>query len=82
LSQCSDWQNKSANPEYDEGSFVLLWSSATESYSSVAESALAFVEKIDPKPGVPLTAYMGLLGMTGKFEIYILISPSTDIGEA
>ena len=56
---------KSDNSKFKEGTIVLLSSSFTESYSSVPESAMNRVEIIQPREGVPLTAYLGLLGMTG-----------------
>lgn len=54
---------KSDNSKIKEGMTVLVWGAFTESYS--AHTADARVEIIDEKPGVPLTAYIGLLGMTG-----------------
>lgn len=54
---------KSDREGVKEGSLVLVWSWGTESYSAVGPSAQ--VEVIDEKPGVPLTAYLGPLGMTG-----------------
>ena len=64
---------KSANSGYHAGMFVLLWISATQCYSVVPESALKMVEVIDPEPGIPLTAYVGVLGMTGTFSCPVLI---------
>jgi NADPH-dependent curcumin reductase CurA len=43
----------------------LLWAHPTESYSALPESAVAGTQILNPKPGVPLTAYLGALGMTG-----------------
>jgi NADPH-dependent curcumin reductase CurA len=75
---------KSANSNYSEGTLVLLWLSATETYSVVPEHALKMAEIINPKPGVPLTAYLGLLGMTGKVIESLLdaVFSFTDFGEA
>lgn len=56
---------KSDNSKFKEGTMVLLTSSFTESYTSVPESAMKRVEIIQPREGVPLTAYLGLLGMAG-----------------
>lgn len=56
---------KSDNSKFKEGAMVLLTSSFTESYTSVPESAMNRVEIIQPQEGVPLTAYLGGLGMTG-----------------
>ena len=56
---------KSDNTKVKEGQIVMLRMGATESYSAVSEEAVKNLEVIDDKPGVPLTAYLGLLGMTG-----------------
>lgn len=56
---------KSDDSKFKEGTMVLLTSSFTESYTSVPESAMNRVEIIQPREGVPLTAYLGLLGMAG-----------------
>lgn len=56
---------KSDNAKIKEGSIVMITSHSTESYSAVDEEAVARTEVIEPKDGVPLTAYLGLLGMTG-----------------
>lgn len=56
---------KSDNPKIKEGATVLLRSHYTEEYSTVPESAVETTQIIEPKPGVPLTAYLGLMGMTG-----------------
>ncbi|KAH0841052.1 hypothetical protein AYO21_06546 [Fonsecaea monophora] len=56
---------KSDNPKIQPGAIVMLLASGTESYSRKEESAVATTEIIEPKEGVPLTAYLGLLGMTG-----------------
>lgn len=54
-----------AGAKVKPGDIVLLGLSFTESYSRVDEAAAARAKVIEPKPGVPLTAYLGLLGMTG-----------------
>ncbi|EXJ95649.1 hypothetical protein A1O1_00771 [Capronia coronata CBS 617.96] len=56
---------KSDTPKIKEGSTVLMMSHYTEEYSAVPESAVKSTQVIEPKPGVPLTAYLGLMGMTG-----------------
>lgn len=56
---------KTDNPKFKEGAIVLLWTHPTESYSKVDETQAGRAEVVTPKPGVPLTAYLGLLGMTG-----------------
>ncbi|KIV98257.1 hypothetical protein PV10_01924 [Exophiala mesophila] len=56
---------KSDTEKVKPGDTVLLWASYTESYSRVQEANVNSTKVIDPKPGVPLTAYLGLLGMTG-----------------
>ncbi|KIW90451.1 uncharacterized protein Z519_09097 [Cladophialophora bantiana CBS 173.52] len=56
---------KSDNPKIQPGAIVMMQSSGTESYSAKEESAVATTQIIEPKEGVPLTAYLGLLGMTG-----------------
>ena len=56
---------KSDNAKIKEGTFVLLGGHFTESYSRVDEPKAEKAKIIEPKQGVPLTAYLGLLGMTG-----------------
>ena len=60
---------KSDNKDYPEGCTVMIGTWYTESYSSVPEKALkgmfGAAKVIEDKPGVPLTAYLGALGMTG-----------------
>jgi len=67
---------KSDNAGIKEGDLVILTQAYTESYSRVSEEdALAANDPnrkssksstvIKPAPGVPLTAYIGALGMTG-----------------
>jgi NADPH-dependent curcumin reductase CurA len=56
---------KSDNDKIKEGQTVMLTSAYTESFSAVSEDAAKNAQIIEDKPGVPLTAYLGLLGMTG-----------------
>ncbi|ETI28422.1 hypothetical protein G647_00871 [Cladophialophora carrionii CBS 160.54] len=56
---------KSDNPAIKQGQIVMLQGSGSESYSIKDESAVKTTQIIEPKEGVPLTAYLGLLGMTG-----------------
>ena len=56
---------KSDNSTIKAGSIVMMGLHGTQSYSVVEESATKNVQVIEDKPGVPLTAYLGLLGMTG-----------------
>lgn len=56
---------KSDTEKVKPGDVVLLWVSFTESYSRVDESNVNSTKVIEPQPGVLLTAYLGLLGMTG-----------------
>lgn len=56
---------KSDNEKIPEGAIVLVGLHSTESYSAVEESAVALTQVLEPKKGVPLTAYLGPLGMTG-----------------
>ncbi len=56
---------KSDNDQVREGQTVMLTLAATESYSSVSGDAVNMLQVIEEKDGVPLTAYLGLLGMTG-----------------
>ena len=56
---------KSDNEKIKEGSIVMLLSSGTEEYSAKGEDAIKTTQVIEMKDGVPLTAYLGLLGMTG-----------------
>ena len=48
-----------------EGDVVLLTSSGTESYSTVPAEKVKGVKVLEERKGVPLTAYLGALGMTG-----------------
>ena len=59
---------KSDTPKIKQGDVVMLRGSGTESYSVVSAQTLDTpdqVEVIKDTEGVPLTAYLGLLGMTG-----------------
>ncbi|RMZ82470.1 hypothetical protein DV737_g1969, partial [Chaetothyriales sp. CBS 132003] len=56
---------KSDTLKVKEGQIVALTAAFTESYSAIEESRVEQTQIIDEKPGVPLTAYLGLLGMTG-----------------
>ena len=57
---------KSDNPSFKPGDQVILTSSGTETYTAVsAEAAKSRAQLLDPPAGVPLTAYLGALGMTG-----------------
>lgn len=67
---------KSDNARFKEGDLVILWMGYTESYSRVEESdsyaqndpnrkSSRSATVFEPAPGVPLTAYIGALGMTG-----------------
>lgn len=61
---------KSDNKKFPAGSIVNLWGHNTESFSTVPANKLEpgiFGPPllIEPKEGVPLTAYLGALGMTG-----------------
>ncbi len=56
---------KSDSSTIKEGQIVMMTSSGSESYSVKDESAVKMTQVIEPKDGVPLTSYLGLLGMTG-----------------
>lgn len=56
---------KSDAKDIKEGSIVLLTSSGTESYSIVTANKLPLVKVLTEQKGVPLTAHLGALGMTG-----------------
>lgn len=56
---------KSDNPAFKEGDTVLVTYGYTETYSAVTEQGAKASRVIKPAPGVPLTAYLGALGMTG-----------------
>jgi len=56
---------KSDNAGFKEGDVVLLEVWATESYSAVPEGAVARAKILQNERGLPLTAYLGAMGMTG-----------------
>jgi len=67
---------KSDNVGFKEGDVVYLWMGYTESYSRIPEEDAHAVDDpnrksarystvLKPPPGIPLTAYLGALGMTG-----------------
>jgi len=56
---------KSDNSKIKEGSLVMLSASDTKSYSTVPESQVGTARVLEPQDGIPLTAYLGALGMTG-----------------
>jgi len=58
---------KSDTPKVEEGTMVMLGGAAMESYSAVEASVVAAgkYQILENRPGVPLTAYLGALGMTG-----------------
>lgn len=66
---------KSDNSSYKEGSLVILWSSYMETYTTVPEENAKpadapdrgprWAQPLNPAEGVPLTAYINVLGMTG-----------------
>lgn len=56
---------KTDTDKFNEGDYVYLRSWPTESYSAVTEEQAKSIGLIKPKTGVPLTAYIGPLGMTG-----------------
>ncbi|KIV80907.1 hypothetical protein PV11_08373 [Exophiala sideris] len=56
---------KSDTSKFKAGDTVSMMSHYTESYSAVDESEVERTQIIHPKQDVPLTAYLGALGMTG-----------------
>jgi NADPH-dependent curcumin reductase CurA len=56
---------KSDTSKLKEGDYVVTRSTGTESFSVLTEEDVKGVQVIEPAKGVPLTAYIGLLGMTG-----------------
>lgn len=59
---------KSDNSKFKEGNLVILWGGSMEMYSAVSEeqaNAPRFAVNLNPAEGVPLTAYINVLGMTG-----------------
>ena len=59
---------KSDNTNFKEGRIIML-PFGTESYSAIPQAALEqtllSAQLLDPPKGLPLTAYLGALGMTG-----------------
>ncbi len=55
---------KSDSKDWKEGD-VLMVPFGTESYSAIPESNLKSAQKLEPPEGLPLTAYLGAMGMTG-----------------
>jgi NADPH-dependent curcumin reductase CurA len=55
---------KSDHARFSEGDLIML-PYRTESYSAIPASALGLAEILRPPQGLPLTAYLGALGMTG-----------------
>ena len=56
---------KSDAAKIKEGMTVMVMSAYTESFSAHPAAAVERTQIIEEKKGVPLTAYLGLLGMTG-----------------
>ena len=56
---------KSDAKDIKEGSMVLRTRAPTESYSAVPADVLTSVKVLEEQQGVPLTAHLGALGMTG-----------------
>lgn len=56
---------KSDNPKFKSGALVAMSAQYTESYSRVDESNAEKSRLVEPQKGVPLTACLGLLGVTG-----------------
>ena len=56
---------KSDAAKIKQGMTVMVMSAYTESFSSHPAAAVERTQIIEEKEGVPLTAYLGLLGMTG-----------------
>lgn len=56
---------KSDTSKVKEGDLVRVVLSSTESYSAVLKTQLDSVLVLEPQDGIPLTAYLGALGMTG-----------------
>lgn len=56
---------KSDTDKFPAGSTVIVGRWFTESFSKIPADSLETVHLIEDKPGVPLTAYLGALGMTG-----------------
>jgi len=56
---------KSDTDKFPPSSTVIIGRTYTESFSAIPADALGTVHIIEAKAGVPLTAYLGALGMTG-----------------
>lgn len=56
---------KSDNDKVKQGDYVVTRGTGTESFSALSENDVKALEVIVRKDGVPLTAHIGLLGMTG-----------------
>jgi NADPH-dependent curcumin reductase CurA len=56
---------KSAAEGIKAGSIVMITGASTESYSAVPATQVPSVRILEERAGVPLTAYLGALGMTG-----------------
>lgn len=56
---------KSDTDKFPAGRTVIIGRAYTESFSSISAKGLETIHLIEDKPGVPLTAYLGALGMTG-----------------
>lgn len=56
---------KSDTDKFPAGSTVIIGRAYTESFSTLSADALETVHIIEDKPNLPLTAYLGALGMTG-----------------
>jgi NADPH-dependent curcumin reductase CurA len=60
---------KSDNLKFKQGTIVLLDHSETETFSIVSEDSAGRAKVLDPQQGIPLTAYLGSLGMTGNLKL-------------
>lgn len=56
---------KSDNTKLKVNDIVVIRSAGTEEYGAHSDQIVERTEVIVPKPGVPLTSYLGALGMTG-----------------
>jgi NADPH-dependent curcumin reductase CurA len=56
---------KSDTTKIKEGALVRIVLLGTETYSRIPKSQLDSVLVLDPQDGIPITAYLGALGMTG-----------------
>ena len=55
---------KSDSASYKEGD-IAMFPGGTESYSAIGEDLTKRAQKLEPPKGLPLTSYLGALGMTG-----------------